>query len=108
MSRSYVLFQVCPDKIDEIFGQFGGDLFLGAVGEMEANVRLQHLAHEAVDASTNSGEKHKLVSTIFLGGEGALNGVELSAQFTNSLQQLQFFPFVVGHDESPMNRMFLD
>ncbi len=80
------LLQIGADQVDEVFGQLGGDLLLGAVGQMEADMRLQNLAHEAVDASTDGGEEHELSAAILVGSEGALDGVELSAEFSDPLQ----------------------
>jgi len=96
-------FQVSAHQIDQIFGQFRGDFFLGAVGEVKTNMGFQILAHEAVYASANGSEEHQLVAAIVLGKEGALDGIELAAEFADALQELQFFPFVVGHGRSPMN-----
>jgi hypothetical protein len=91
------LFEVGADEVDQIFRQLRSDLFLGAVGEMKADVRFKHLAHEAVDASTNGGKEHQLAAAVFIGGERTLDGVELAAQFAQALKQLHFFPFVVRH-----------
>ena len=89
--------EVSPNQVDEIFGQFGRDLLPGAVGEVKTDMRLEDFAHERIDAATHRGEEHQLVSAIGVGGEGALNGVELAAQLANPLHHFDGFALVVGH-----------
>lgn len=90
-------FEVGADKVDKILGQFGSNLLLGAVGEVEANMRFKHFAHEAVDAPADGGKEHQLAAAFLIGGERTLHGIELSAQLSQALKQLHFFPFVVRH-----------
>lgn len=91
------LFEVGADQINEILSQLGSDLLLCSIGEVKANVRFKHFAHEAIDASADSGKEHQLAAAVFIGGERTLDGVELAAEFAQALQQLHFFPFVVRH-----------
>lgn len=85
------LFQICPNKIDQILGELRGNPFPCATGQMEADVGFEHLAHETVDAATNGGEQHQLRSAIFIGGERALEGIELSAKLAQALREFEFF-----------------
>lgn len=94
------LFQIGVDEVDEVFGEVGRDLLLGAVDEVETDVGFKHLAHESVDAAADCGEEHELVAAIGFSVEGAFDGIELAANFAEALQKLEFFPFVVGHFSS--------
>lgn len=67
---------------------------------MKANVILQNLTHQAVNASANSGQQHQLVATILVVIQRSLNGVQLAAQFANPLQQFHSLS-IVGHRAAP-------
>ena len=82
------LLQISANQVDEVLGEFGGNLLLGAIDEMEADMRLHNLAHQAVDASADRGKQHELAPTILVAGEGPLDGVELAAQSAHALQKL--------------------
>jgi high affinity Mn2+ porin len=97
------LFQVCPHQVNQILGKLRGNLFLRAVRQMKANMRLQHLAHQAVDPAPHGRKQHQLVSAIILGLQRPLHCIQLSTQLAHPLQQLHFFPLVMRHDKSPMN-----
>jgi len=96
MTRT-ALLQIGAHQVDQVLGQIGGNLLLGAVDKMEADVRLQHFGHQAVHASADGGQEHQLISAVFVARERALHGVELAAQFFYALQQLGFFPILMGH-----------
>jgi len=98
---SMALLQIGVYQVDEVFGQFGGDLFFGAVGEVEADVGFEDFAHEGVDAAADGGKQHELAAAIFVGGERSLDGIELAADFAEPLQQLEFLAILMGHDMSP-------
>lgn len=91
------LFQIRADEVNEVFGEFGGDLLLGAVDEMEADVGFEDLAHEAIDAAADGGEEHQLTAAVFIGVDEALDGIELAAEAANALEELDLFAFVDGH-----------
>jgi len=95
--------QIGAHKVDEIFGKFRGNLLFGSVDEMEANMRLQHLTHQAINAPTDSGEQHKLSAALFIRGQRALDGVQLAAQFSHPLQQFCFFALMSRHRGSPLD-----
>ena len=59
------------------------------------------LAHEAVYATADGGEEHELAAAVFVGGEGALNSIELTAEFAEALEEFEFFAFVMGHGVGP-------
>src|SRR5215469_9404239 len=63
--------EIRANEVDEVLGQFRGDLLRGTVGEMEADVGFEHLAHEGVDAAAHGGKQHQLVAAISVAGEGA-------------------------------------
>jgi len=94
MTRN-ALFEVGAHKVDQVLGQLWGNLLLGSVDQMEADVRLQHFGHQAVDASTNRGQQHQLISAILIARERALHGIELAAHFSHTLQQLGFFAILM-------------
>ena len=78
-------------------------MLFGAVDEVEADVGFEDFAHESVDAAADGSEEHELSSAIFIGEQGALNGVELSAEFADSLEEFNFLAFLVGHGGSPVD-----
>ena len=87
------LLEVGADQVDEVLGEFGGDVLPGAGGEVLADVSLHNLAHEAVDAAADGGEEHELAVAVFTGGEEAFEGVELAAEPAEALEELGSFPF---------------
>lgn len=91
------LLQIGAYQVDQVLGEFGGDLFFGAVHQVEANVCFQHLGHQAVHAAADRGKKHQLVAAVGIGRQRALDSIELPAQSAEALQQLHFFPFVKRH-----------
>ena len=95
--------EIGANKVDQILCKFRGDLLLDPVDQMEADVRLQDLAHQAVYTATDGGKQHKLIAAVFVVGERSLNGVQLSAQFANPLHHLYRFSFVVGQSKPPLD-----
>lgn len=93
--------QICVHQVDEVLGKLGGNLFLGTVSEVKTDMGFEDLAHEGVDAAADSGKQHELAAAIFIGGERTLDGVELTADFSESLQQLQLLAFLMGHGLPP-------
>jgi hypothetical protein len=96
------LFQISAYQIDEVFGEFGSDLLFGAVDEMETNVGFENLAHKAVNSAADGGEEHQLTPAIFIGGDQALDSIELAAEAADALEQLNFLAIVQGHGQSPL------
>src|SRR5271166_1550161 len=50
-SSKLTLLQIGAHQVDQVFGQLGGDLLFGSVGEMEPDMILEHFSHKAVDAA---------------------------------------------------------
>ena len=48
-------------------------------------------------ATTDGGEQHQLPAAIFIGAQQALDGVQLTTQAADALQQFQLFPIVKSH-----------
>ena len=97
------LLQISTHQVDEVFGEFGSDLLFGAIDEVKADVGFKYLGHKAVDATANSSEQHQLVSAILIAGQGALDGVKLTAEFARTLQELDGFTFILGHGFAPLD-----
>jgi len=95
--------QVGTNEVDEVFGEFRGDLLFCAVDEVEADMGFEDFTHKSVDAAADGSEEHKLCAAVFIGKEGALNGIELAAEFADSLKEFYFFAFLVGHGVSPVD-----
>lgn len=95
--RPIFSLEIGVDEIDEVFGELGGDLFFGAVHEVKADVGFEDFAHEGVDAAADGGEEHELPAAFFVGCEGALDGVELSADLAEALEEFEFFAVGLGH-----------
>jgi hypothetical protein len=93
--------QICVHEIDQILSELGRNLFLRAISQVEANVRLKHFAHQAVDPAAHRRQQHQLVTAIVAGGKRALDRFELAAYFFYALQKLYLFPFLVGHFAIP-------
>ena len=91
------LLQVRVHEVDEVFGKLWGNLLFCAVDEMEANVGFKDLGHEAVDSAAHSGEEHELASAVFACVERTLDGVELAANFSETLKEFNFLAILVGH-----------
>ena len=96
-------FQVSADKVDEVFGELRGNLLFGAVDEVEADMGFEDFSHEAVDTAADGSEQHELSAALFIGEEGAFNGVKLTAKFPEALKEFHFFSFMVGHFGSPVD-----
>src|SRR5579863_5853644 len=89
--------EICANQVDEIFRQFWRNLLLGAVSEVEPDMGLEHLSHQSVHAAANGRQQHQLVAAVSVAVQGPLDGVELAAQFANSLDHFDGFALVVGH-----------
>src|SRR3984885_7541621 len=89
------LLEIGANEVDQVFGQFGSNLLLGSVGQMESNVRLEHLGHQAVHASAHRGQQHQLVPAIVVGRQSSLYGIQLTTKFAHALQQLDGFPLLM-------------
>jgi hypothetical protein len=92
LSEAIPLLEVCPNKIDQVFGKLvrrSGALIGGK--EVQTNVVFEHFGHETVDAATDVGQKHENVRAIIGCGERALDGVDLPANTFDANNQLQFF-----------------
>lgn len=84
-------------QVNQIFGKFGRNLLFGAVGQMEADMRLEDFAHKAVDATAYCCKQHQLATTVLVGVKRAFHGIELSADFAEPLEQFKFLAIHVGH-----------
>jgi hypothetical protein len=85
------------NQVNQILGEFGSNLLLGAVGQMKANVSLEYLTHEAVDTAADGSQQHELAAAIFVGVQRALDGIELAADFAKALEEFEFFAIHVRH-----------
>ena len=47
--------------------KLGGNLLLGAIGQVETNMRFEHLAHQGVDAAADRSQQHELVAAVAVG-----------------------------------------
>jgi hypothetical protein len=100
------LFQIGANEVDEVFGEFRGDLLLDAVDEVKSDVGFENLGHEAVDAAADGREQHELASAIIVGRQRALDGVQLATQFAYALRELDGFAFVMGHEVIPLDNTY--
>jgi len=96
-------FQVGADEVDQVFGELGSNLLFGAIDQVEADVGFEDFAHEAVDTAAHGSKKHELCAAIFIGEQGALDGVELAAEFADALEEFKLFSFLVGHEGPPVD-----
>ena len=95
------LLQIGAHQIDQIFSQFGCNLLFGPIHQVEADVRLQHLAHQTVHSASNCRQQHQLTATVVIGRHQPFNCIQLAPQSAHSLQQFQLFPLVNTHN-SPL------
>jgi hypothetical protein len=93
-----LLFQICADEVDEVFREFlrRCDALLGGE-QVQADVVLEDLGHQAVDAAAHVGKQHENVGAVVAGGERALDGVDLAADALDAGDELLFFLVDVGH-----------
>ena len=96
-------FQIGAHQVDQVFGQFWGNLLLGAVHQVKPDMRLQHLAHQAINPAPHRRQQHQLAAAIFIGRQSTLDCIQLSAHLAYALQQLQFLALVLGHRISPLD-----
>ena len=101
--RGFGLFEVSANEVNEVFGEFWGNLLFDAVDEVEADMGFEDFTHESIDAATDGSEQHELPAAVFIGEQGALDGVELPAEFADALEEFNFLAFLVGHGGSPID-----
>ncbi len=89
-------FQIRANQINQILSQLGSNLLLGAIGEMEPDMRFENFCHQAVDAAAHGSKKHQLTATIVIRGQKPLHRIQLAAQAPYSLQKFQLFPLLYG------------
>jgi len=80
------LLEVCADEVDEILSEFGSYLLFGSIDQMEADVGFEDFAHEAIDPSADRSKEHQLPSAVLVGSQETLDGIELTAEATDSLK----------------------
>jgi hypothetical protein len=74
------LFEVGADEVDEVLGYFlRGERGATGLHHVLADVVFEDLGHEAVDAAADVGEEHEDVGAVSVAAEGALDGVDLTA-----------------------------
>jgi hypothetical protein len=93
--------QIRAHQVDQIFGQLGRNLLLGAVRQVEADVILKHFAHQSVYPTPHRSQQPELVTAIFIHPQSSLHRIQLAAQFTHSLQQFHSFAFMGRHIRLP-------
>src|SRR5581483_7133580 len=73
--------EVSPHEADQIFSQFFGRLCAATrVGNMQTDMILQDLGHQAVNASANSSEQHQNIGALIAFSDRALNGIHLAGK----------------------------
>ena len=88
------LLQVGAHQVNQVFGELvrGRGALVGH-HHVQADMVFQHLAHQAVYAAADVGQKHKNIRAVVTIGERALDGVDLAADAFDAREQLLFFPF---------------
>jgi hypothetical protein len=69
------------DQVDEVLGYLlRGERGLARLHHVLADVVFEDLGHEAVDAAADVGEEHEDIGAIGIAAEGALDGIDLTAE----------------------------
>ncbi len=97
-TRSTFSFQIGTHQVDQVLGQLRRNLLLGAGHEMEADVGLQHLAHQSVHPASDRRQQHQLPAAVVIRRHQPFNGIQLAPQSAHSLQQFHLFPLVNAHE----------
>jgi hypothetical protein len=88
-----LLFEVCVDYVDQFLG--GDDARIVArcarVQHMLANVIFDHFGDEAIESASTGSRLLQNPGTLEIGLDRSLNGVDLTAQALEAIQQLAFF-----------------
>jgi hypothetical protein len=80
------LFEIGADEVDEFFAEVGREGDAAVLEQVQADVVLEDLGHDAVDAAADGGEKHEDVGAVLVLGEGALDGVHLATDAFDAVQ----------------------
>ncbi|HXP10021.1 MAG TPA: hypothetical protein VN828_16070 [Acidobacteriaceae bacterium] len=90
------LFEVSADEVDEVLGYFlRGERGATGLHHVLADVVFEDLGHEAVDTAADVGEEHEYVGAISVAAEGALDGVDLTADALDAGEK--FFVLTMSH-----------
>lgn len=96
---AHALPQVRPDDVDELAARF----LLGAgrpatrIEDVESDVALDELGHQAIDRAATGRERLKDASAFMLVVERALDGFHLTADPPDPVQELGLVPYRVRH-----------
>jgi hypothetical protein len=90
------LFEIGADEIDEVLGYFlRGERGATGLHHVLADVVFEDLGHEAIDTAADVGEKHEDVGAVSVAAEGALDGVDLTADALDAGEE--FFVLTMSH-----------
>jgi hypothetical protein len=90
------LFEVGADEVDEVLGYFlRGERGATGLQHVLADVVFEDLGHEAVDTAADVGEEHEDVGAVGVAAEGALDGVDLTADTFDAGEE--FFVLTMSH-----------
>ena len=79
------LLEIGANEIDQVLDEFRGDLLFGPIDEVEADMRLEHLGHQAVHAASNGSQQHQLVSAVLVARQRSFNGLRWYSQSGSDL-----------------------
>src|ERR1035437_2503695 len=58
--------QIGPDKVDQFFAQVGRERSMAVLEQVQADVILKDLGHQAVDASAHGGKQHQDLGAVVI------------------------------------------
>jgi hypothetical protein len=90
------LFEVGADEVDEVLGYFlRGERGAAGLHHVLTDVVFEDLGHEAVDTAADVGEEHEDIGAVGVAAEGALDGVDLTADALDAGEE--FFVLTMSH-----------
>jgi hypothetical protein len=93
---AHELFEIGAHQVDEVLGYFlRGERGATGLHHVLADVVFEDLGHEAVDAAADVGEEHEDVGAVSVAAEGALDGVDLTADALDAGEE--FFVLTMSH-----------